>query len=197
MLYVAWKWGLPRKCSRFVLCRPIKKRSLSCVLDLWRFDLCQSTVDLVVQSQPWCTSPLLKWGSVQGLQHLTNTWTVEALRWRSRAKQAALRWTASSLAIYLCVWGPTLCSHTPAWVFPETCRPEQAFWFVSHRSSGFNAEIKRFYLSMRWLTALVLRDMSKSYVCQVSQLNCSVAAWFCTLCTKWFSSWRILYQKYS
>ena len=36
MLYVAWK-GLPRKFARFVLFRPIKKRSfnLLCVLDDW------------------------------------------------------------------------------------------------------------------------------------------------------------------
>ena len=35
MLYIAWKRGLPRKCSYFVLFRPIKKRSfdLLCVLD--------------------------------------------------------------------------------------------------------------------------------------------------------------------
>ena len=34
LLYVAWKRGLPRKCARFVLFRPIKKRSfnLLCVL---------------------------------------------------------------------------------------------------------------------------------------------------------------------
>ena len=36
MLYVAWKRGLPRNFARFVLFRPIKKRSfkLLCVLDL-------------------------------------------------------------------------------------------------------------------------------------------------------------------
>ena len=35
MLYVAWKRGPPRKCARFVLFRPIKKRSfnLLCVLE--------------------------------------------------------------------------------------------------------------------------------------------------------------------
>ena len=37
MLYVAWKRGLPRKCARFVLFRPITKRSfdLLCALDVF------------------------------------------------------------------------------------------------------------------------------------------------------------------
>ena len=37
MLYVAWKRGLPRKLARFVLFRPVKKRSCNflCVLDLF------------------------------------------------------------------------------------------------------------------------------------------------------------------
>ena len=47
MLYVAWKRWLPRKCVRFVLFCPLKKRSLNflCVLDLfserWQLTLFQ------------------------------------------------------------------------------------------------------------------------------------------------------------
>ena len=41
ILYIAWKRGLPLKCARFVLFRPIKKRSfnLLCVLDLFVCEL--------------------------------------------------------------------------------------------------------------------------------------------------------------
>ena len=50
---IAWKRALPRKCARFVLFRPIKKRSfnLSCVLDLFRFlRLCSSNQSQLVMN---------------------------------------------------------------------------------------------------------------------------------------------------
>ena len=54
LLYVAWKRGLPRKFARFVLFRPIKRRSfnLLCALDLfserWRSALFQMLLFLLL-----------------------------------------------------------------------------------------------------------------------------------------------------